>query len=69
MKEIFPSNQTKKYLDPTEKPITEQQYEDLVNRTNVAVCCAEVASDKVDTLNDNLARQVDGQCKYHFLDG
>ena len=58
MKEIFPSNQTKKYLDPTEKPITEQQYQDLVNRTNVAVCCAEVASDKVDTLNENLARQV-----------
>ncbi len=58
MKEIFPSNQTKKYLDPAEKPITEQQYEDLVNRTNVAVCCAEVASDKVDDLNENLARQV-----------
>jgi len=60
MKEIFPSNNSKsrQLTSNADNPITEQQYQDLVNRTNVAVCCAEVASDKVDNLNDTLARQV-----------
>lgn len=59
MKEIFPSNKSEaSCLNPQEKPITEQQYEDLVRRTNTAVSCAEAASGKVDNLQDSLATQV-----------
>lgn len=43
MKCIFPDKDSKTIVSCTVNPITQQQYEDLVCRTNTAVCCAEAA--------------------------
>ena len=54
MKEIFPSSNNKKSnLSPNEQAITNQQYADLVRRTNEAVCCATAACQCVSDFNSN----------------
>ena len=54
MKEIFPSSNSKKSnLSPNEQAITNQQYADLVRRTNEAVCCATAACQCVSDFNSN----------------
>ena len=57
MKKIYPnSKESIANLTPTsEKPITQQQYEDLVNRTNCAEAAAEGANENTDSLRNSLA--------------
>jgi hypothetical protein len=56
MKKIWPSTQDDlAQMQPINcKPITQQQYEDLVERTNCAECKADIASDKVDALREDM---------------
>ena len=56
MKKIWPSTQDDlAQMQPINcKPITQQQYDDLVERTNCAVCKADIASDKVDALREDM---------------
>ena len=54
MKEIFPSkDKNNASMSPNQQPITNQQYEDLVRRTNEAVCRACIAYQYVEDFNDN----------------
>lgn len=54
MKEIFPSkDKNNASMSPNQQAITNQQYEDLVRRTNEAVCCAAAACQCVSDFNSN----------------
>ena len=54
MKELFPSkDKNTSSISPNQQAITNQQYEDLVRRTNEAVCCASAACQCVEDFNNN----------------
>lgn len=59
MKKIYPTVETNlAKLNSNEKPITQQQYEDLVNRTNTAVACGEAAENAVAQLRADQATSI-----------
>ena len=59
MKKIYPTTETNlAKLNSNEKPITQQQYEDLVDRTNTAVACGEAAEEAVAQLRADQATSI-----------
>ena len=64
MKQIYPINKdtVNTVSSINDKPITQQQYDDLVERTNEAECKAQIASDKVDSLRNDISEGVITSC-------
>lgn len=59
MKQIFPTDQNKiNKLSADQKPVTEEQYKDLVNRVNESEEQSRIASDKVDQLLTDQQNQI-----------
>ena len=60
MKKIFPNSiEDRERLTPeSEKPVTQQQYQDLVNRTNAAEAASVIANENVDALRDEVSNAI-----------
>ena len=60
MKKIFPNSiEDRERLTPeSEKPVTQQQYQDLVNRTNAAEAASVIANENVDALREEVSNAI-----------